>query len=80
MEFTPEENQKLKAMFKFIVKKKHIESNGSCGFHLMDLQPILDELEADGTIKMRPTINVDKYFLNLNNYNNEKKAHAKEVG
>lgn len=75
MAFTAEEIQKLKAMFKFIVKKKHIDSNGSCGFHLMDLQPILDELEADGTIKMRPTINVDKYFLNLNNYKNEKQSN-----
>lgn len=63
--FTPEETKKLKNMFTFIIKKKHIESDGNCGFGLMELQSILDELTADGTIVKRPTINSEKYFLNL---------------
>lgn len=68
MTFTPEETEKLKTMFTFIIKKKHVQSNGHSGFSLEDLKPILNQLEADGVIDLRPTINSRKYFLNLNNY------------
>lgn len=64
MNFTPEENTKLKAMLIFLMKKKHRESDGKCGFHLSELQPILDELSDDGVIHKRPTINNNKYFIN----------------
>lgn len=63
MQFTPEETEKLKTMFKFIVKKQHISSDGKSGFTLKQLQPILDELEADNQIIKRPTINAHAYFL-----------------
>lgn len=64
MTFTPEETQKLKAMMLFLVKKKHKQSDGHCGFHISELQPFLDELEQEGSITLRPTINTNKYFLN----------------
>lgn len=67
MTFTPEETQKLKAMMLFLVKKKHKESAGNCGFHLRELKPFLEELENEGSIKLRPTINEHQYFLNTNN-------------
>lgn len=63
MEFTPEEKEKLKAMFLFVVKKKHRASGGHCGFQMRDLNPILEELEAEGKIELRPTINCNQYFL-----------------
>lgn len=66
MQFTPEETEKLKTMFLFILKKKHKEGNGHCGFHLMELQPILEELEKDGKIIIRKTINNDRFFLKQN--------------
>lgn len=65
MNFTPEETKKLKAMFQFIVKKKQIQSDGHSGFDLRDLEPILEDMEKDGTILKRRTINTEKYFLNL---------------
>lgn len=71
MTFTPEEIQKLETMFMFLVQKKHNISDGNCGFHLNDLQPILDNLEAQGKIKLRPTINSSKYFINSNTLKNE---------
>lgn len=80
MSLSPEETTKLKAMFMYLAKKRHKESEGKCGFHLMELQPILDELTADGELVKRPTINADKYFLNLNKIKHETKAHAEEVG
>lgn len=63
MEFTPEETQKLKAMMLFLVKKKHKQSDGHCGFHISELQPFLDALELEGSITLRPTINTHQYFL-----------------
>lgn len=64
MTFTPKETKKLKAMLLFLVKKKYNESGGHCGFHIMELKPILEELEKDGEIKLRQTINNNQYFLN----------------
>lgn len=66
MEFTPDEIKKLKAMMLFLVQKKHKESDGKCGFHLNELNPIMDELEKDGEVKLRPCINSDAYFLTIN--------------
>ena len=66
MQFSEEETKKLKAMFLFIVKRKHKSSEGKCGFNMKELEPILDELEKEGQIKKRPTINSNAYFLNIN--------------
>lgn len=63
MDFSSEETVKLKAMFSFIIKKKHIQSDGKSGFVMKELQPILDEMENEGTILRRPTINSSAYFL-----------------
>lgn len=63
MQFTPEETQKLKTMFKFIVKKQHQQTDGKCGFSLNQLEPILEELEKENQIIKRPTINSHAYFL-----------------
>lgn len=65
MTFSEEETKKLKAMFLFIIKRKHKESGGHGGFHVMELEPILEELEKDGEITLRRTINNDRYFLTL---------------
>lgn len=64
MTFTSEEKNKLKTMMKFLVKRRHVESNGRSGFNLNLLTPILDELEEDGEIKKRQTINSNAYFIN----------------
>lgn len=63
MKFTPEETKKLKAMLLFLIKRKHKSSDGHSGFTITDLNPILEELEQEGVIKLRPTINAHKYFL-----------------
>lgn len=63
MTFTSEEIKKLKAMFLFVIKRKHNESGGHCGFHIMELNEILEELEKEGQIQLRKTIHKDKYFL-----------------
>lgn len=63
MKFSEEETKKLKAMMLFLVKRKHKESAGHSGFHLDDLKPILDKLEKEGKIQLRPTINSRMYFL-----------------
>lgn len=67
MDFTEEERKKLKTMMHFLVKKKHKESDGKCGFHMSELKPILDELELEGIIRLRPAINTYQYFLNHKN-------------
>lgn len=64
MQFNEEETAKLKAMLGFLIKKKHRESNGKCGFHIMELQPLLDDMVAEGVITKRPTINNSQYFIN----------------
>lgn len=71
MQFTPTEKEKLKAMVMYLVKKKHKTSDGHCGFHFSQLNKILDELVDEGKLQLRSTINTNKYFLNLNNNNNE---------
>ena len=67
MTFTPEETEKIKTMFKFIVKKQSKESDGKSGFTLNQLKPILEELEAENQIIKRPTINGNAYFLTTKN-------------
>ncbi len=64
MNFTPEEIGKLKAMLLFLIKKKARESGGHGGFHIHELNPILESLANDGEVISRPTINHIKYFLN----------------
>lgn len=66
MQFTPEEKQKLKTMLKFLVKKKSKESGGHCGFHVHELNPLLDELVEEGHIKSRDTLHSNKFFLTTN--------------
>lgn len=63
MEFTEDEIAKLKAMLFYLVSKKHQQSDGKCGFHLSELKPIMDELEKDQKVILRPTINSKMYFL-----------------
>lgn len=63
MTFTEEEKTKLKAIMLFLVKKKHNDSDGHNGFHIIELNPILEELEKEGKIKLRPTINLNQYFI-----------------
>jgi len=69
MEFTPEETEKLKAMMMFVIKKKHNQSGGHSGFHVSDLNPILEDMEKEGKIQVRRTINLDRYFLTKKQYN-----------
>lgn len=66
MEYTPEEKAKIKAMFKYLVSKKDKVSGGHCGFGLIELQPILEEMVQEGEIITRPTIHNYKYFINKN--------------
>lgn len=63
MDFTPEETEKLKTMMLFVIKKKHNQSGGHNGFHVSDLEPILNQLEKENKIELRRTINLDRYFL-----------------
>lgn len=65
MNLTPEEIEKIKKMFLFLIKKKDQETNGG-GFHLHELNPILEKMAEDGEIEKRPTINHNKYFLKPN--------------
>lgn len=53
MQFSEEETKKLKAMFLFIVKRKHKSSDGKCGFNMKELEPILEELEKEGQIILK---------------------------
>lgn len=64
MQFNPEEKKRLKAMVYFLIKRKAKESNNHCGFRLSEIEFILDELEQEGKIKKRPTINNHQYFIN----------------
>lgn len=75
MEFSEEETQKLKAMLLFLVKRKQSQSAGHSGFHLNDLKPVLEELEKDGRIELRRTINSRMYFLTKNNNFNGNSKH-----
>jgi len=63
MQFTTEETTKIKAMLLYVVRKKQMESDFKCGFHITELNIILEELVKEGKIIKRPTINNDKYFL-----------------
>ena len=64
MTFTPDEMTRIKNMLKFLVKRKSEESDGHCGFHVNELNPILDELSQEGEISRRETIQSSKYFFN----------------
>ncbi|PHQ27873.1 hypothetical protein [Leeuwenhoekiella nanhaiensis] len=63
MQFSPEEIEKLKTMMLFLIRRKSNESAGHCGFHLKELEPILQQLVDEGKVELRPTINNNKYFL-----------------
>lgn len=64
MNFNQEEISKLKAMLLFLVNKKQKESDGHCGFHLNELEPILQDMEKDGSVETHSTINSRMYFTN----------------
>ncbi|MAM17590.1 MAG: hypothetical protein CMH22_06510 [Methylophaga sp.] len=63
MQFSPDEIEKLKTMMLFLIRRKAKESNGHCGFHLKELEPVLQKLVDEGKVELRPTINSNKYFL-----------------
>lgn len=63
MTFTLEERTKIKAMLLHLIKQKHGQSGGHCGFLINELNPILEDLVKDGEITKRPTININQYFL-----------------
>ncbi|MBQ19125.1 MAG: hypothetical protein CMD31_00055 [Flavobacteriales bacterium] len=63
MTFTSEEMEKVRNMLTFLVRRKHVESGGHCGFHPNELIEIMDELVDDGIIKSRDTIKDKRYFL-----------------
>ncbi|MBD0822615.1 hypothetical protein [Aestuariibaculum marinum] len=64
MTFTPEETSKIKAMLLYIIKQNEKQTGGHGGFHITDLNPLLEDLEKEGKIKLRRTIHNSKYFLN----------------
>lgn len=72
MTYTPSEKEKLKTTLTYLVKKKHQESGGHCGFHPMELLELLEELVSEGIIIKKDTIHSERYFLTLNTNNNEK--------
>lgn len=74
MQFTPEEKESIKKMLFFLVKRKHNESGGHCGFHPIELLENLEELVNEGQLKARDTINSRMYFLSNNNQQNDKKG------
>lgn len=67
MEFTDDETRKLKALILFLVEKKSKISGGKCGFHITELQPILDKMVIEGTIIQRDTIHNYQFFINTKN-------------
>ncbi len=70
MEFTPEEKQSVKTMLHFLVKRKHKNSGGHCGFHPIELLELLEELVQEEKIKARDTIHARRYFLITNTNSN----------
>lgn len=64
MNFTPEEQDKLKTMLTFLIKRKHVESGGHCGFTPRELEPILDDMVDEGLLVKRNTIHNYQYFIN----------------
>lgn len=64
MNLTKDEKQSVKKMLLFLVKNKSKSSGGHCGFHPMELLPIIEELVQEEEIKARETIHARMYFLN----------------
>lgn len=71
MEYTEKEKSTLKSTLLYLVKKKHKESGGHCGFHPVELLELLDELAESGEIRKRITIHNNQYFLTLKPNNDE---------
>lgn len=67
MNYTPKEREKLKAVIMYLIKAKDKRSDGKCGFRLLELQEIFDELEQEGKIKLRASHQSNLYTLNTNN-------------
>ena len=64
MQFSHDEMTRIKNMLKFLVKRKSEESGGHCGFHVNELNPILDELVEEGQLQSRDTLHSNKFFIN----------------
>lgn len=62
MRFSDDEKKKLQAMLKYLIDKKHKESGGHCGFHPVELKPVLNDMVDKGLIERRRTINSTMYF------------------
>lgn len=56
MTFSYLEKEKFKKMLLYAVKQKAMQTQGHNGFSLYELQPILDELESEGKIRLRPVV------------------------
>ncbi|HET8885581.1 MAG TPA: hypothetical protein VFM70_04420 [Salinimicrobium sp.] len=63
MTFTTEEKAEIKEVLLFLIERKSEESGGHGGFHLLELNPILNEMVEEGVILERDTIHCNKYFL-----------------
>lgn len=64
MEFTPKQKNAVKDMLRSLIGEKDKQSGGHCGFHLSELNPLLEEMQQEGTIKIRQTLHNDQCFLN----------------
>ncbi len=62
MNLSPEELNDVKEVLQFLVKKKSEATGGHGGFSPKNLEPILENMEKEGLIKSRPTINGIGYF------------------
>lgn len=65
MELSHADKEDVKECLLFLVKQKKKQSGGHGGFNWKDLEPILEEMEKEGTIQQKPTINGKGYFLKL---------------
>ena len=64
MILSPEELKDVKEVLQFLITKKVEATGGHGGFTPKNFEPILKEMEKEGLIKSRPTINGIGYFNN----------------
>lgn len=73
MEFTAEEREKLKKVMMFLVRRRHNDSGGHCGFHPVDflktMGGLMEDLTAEGQVDERDSLHTKRYFLAKNKSN-----------